>query len=100
MSVSFLARPDWSRPEVAYAVNRKVGSAVQRNLLRRRMRAIVSDRSGELPVGAYLVRSGPTGPSLDFNELKVAMSRAIEKATSRPHPGSPDGILRTDGADG
>jgi ribonuclease P protein component len=82
VSVSFVARPDWDRAEVAYAVNRKVANAVRRNLLRRRMRAIVTDVALPLPAGAYLVRSGPTGPSLDFQELKVAMSQAIEKATS------------------
>jgi ribonuclease P protein component len=82
LSVSFVDRPDWDRPQVAYAVNRKVGNAVQRNLLRRRMRAIVSERAQELPVGAYVVRSTTEGPSLDFNELKVAMSQALEHATS------------------
>jgi len=84
--MSFVDRPDWTRTEVAYAVNRKVGNAVQRNLLRRRMRAIVSERAALLPVGAYLVRVGPDGTSLDFNELKVAMTRAFEKATSRKSP--------------
>ena len=82
VSVSFVDRPDWDRREVAYAVNRKVGGAVTRNLLRRRMRAIVAERAPELPTGAYLVRSGPEGPALEFRELKVAMSRAMEKATS------------------
>ena len=88
VSVSFVDRPDWDRREVAYAVNRKVGNAVQRNLLRRRMRAIVADRATDLPAGAYLVRSGPEGPALEFRELKVAMSRAMEKATNRDEPGT------------
>ena len=81
VSVSFVVRPDWDRREVAYAVGRKVGNAVQRNLLRRRMRAIVAERAGGLSTGAYLVRCGPGGPALEFRELKVAMSRAMEKAT-------------------
>jgi ribonuclease P protein component len=83
LSVSFMGRPEWNRPQVAYAVNRNVGNAVQRNLLRRRMRAIVSEQANGLPVGAYVVRSSPGGPALKFNELKVVMSQALEKATSR-----------------
>lgn len=86
VSVSFVDRPDWDRPQVAYAVNRKVGNAVQRNLLRRRMRAIMSEQALQLPVGAYVVRGGREGPTLEFNELKVAMSQALEKATSRTPP--------------
>ena len=88
MSVSFVDRPDWDRREVAYAVGRKVGNAVRRNLLRRRMRAIVADRAPDLPTGAYLVRSGPDGPALKVRELKVAMSRAMEKATTRDAAGT------------
>jgi ribonuclease P protein component len=83
VSVSFVDRPDWDRNQVAYAVNRNVGNAVQRNLLRRRMRAIVSEQLTGLPVGAYLVRSSPGGPTLKFNELKVVMRQALEKATRR-----------------
>ena len=83
VAVSFVGQPGWDRSQVAYAVNRKVGNAVQRNLLRRRMRAIVSDRATDLPIGAYVVRSTPAGTTLDFKELKVAMSQALEKATSR-----------------
>ena len=83
VTVSFLDQPTWDRPHVAYAVNRTVGNAVQRNLLRRRMRAIVFEQSTELPTGAYLVRCSPGGPALEFNELRVVMSQALEKATSR-----------------
>jgi len=83
LTVSFVSRPEWERPQVAFAVNRKVAIAVQRNRLRRRLRAIVAARAGQLPVGAYLVHSGAGAPDLEFEELKVAMSRALEKATSR-----------------
>ena len=91
MSVSFVDRPDWPRSEVAYAVGRKVGNAVERNLLRRRMRAIASDRARGLPVGAYLVRCGPETKALQFNELKVAMSQAFEQATNGDRPTSTTG---------
>ena len=83
VTVSFLKQPTWDRPEVAYAVNRNVGNAVKRNQLRRRMRAIVSEQSAGLPVGAYVVRSSPGGPTLEFNELKVVMTQALEKATKQ-----------------
>jgi len=59
---------------------------VQRNLLRRRMRAIVSAQAEKLQVGAYIVRSSPDGRMLEFNELRVAMSQALEKATSQAPP--------------
>lgn len=88
VSVSFVARPEWTRSEVAYALNRKVGGAVVRNRLRRRMRAILGEQAVGLPVGAYLVKSGPGGAALDFDELRMAMSRAVEQATSRPVIGS------------
>jgi ribonuclease P protein component len=58
-----------------------VGNAVVRNRLRRRLRAIVSEQAPNLPVGAYMVVSGPAGPSLRYDELKVAMSQAVERAT-------------------
>jgi hypothetical protein len=34
-----------------------------------------------LPTGAYVISAGPEGPGLTFEELKVAMSRATERAT-------------------
>ena len=89
MSVNFVDRPDWDGREGAYAVNRKVANAVGRNRLRRRMRAIMAERVADVPAGAFLVRSGPEGPALDFHELKVAMSRAIDKATNTGPSGAP-----------
>jgi ribonuclease P protein component len=81
ITVGFLQQSTWSRTEVAYGINRRVGNAVVRNRLRRRMRAVMAERAPSLPVGAYVVSTGPAGPMLDFDELKVAMSQALEKAT-------------------
>ena len=87
--MSFLEQKTWSKTEVAYAINRRTGNAVARNRLRRRMRAIMAEEAPTLPVGAYVVSTGPTGPMLDFDELKVAMSQALEKATRRRAGSSP-----------
>ena len=70
LSVSFVARPEWDRSQVAYAVSRKVGNAVERNRLRRRLRAIVAERSPELPVGAYQVRSSRRWPGPRFRRTE------------------------------
>lgn len=86
LTVSFLGQPTWSRAHFAYAIGRQVGPAVTRNRLRRRLRAIVADDVGSLPAGAYLVRSGAEGARLGFDELKVAMSRALERATQDQGP--------------
>ena len=83
VSVVYVPQRTWSRCEVAYAINRQVGNAVTRNRLRRRLRSILSERVSSLPTGAYLVRTGPDASQLEFYELKVAMSRALEQAARR-----------------
>ena len=47
---------------VAFAVPRRVGTAVQRNAVRRRLRAVLRDLDGQrrLPDGWYLVMVRPT----------------------------------------
>ena len=96
-TVRFLYRSTWSRTEVAYAINRRVGNAVVRNRLRRRMRAIMAEQASSLPVGAYVVSTGPGGPKMGFDELKVAMSQALERATGRPAGDSPAPTLHQAG---
>ena len=88
-TVRFLRQSAWSRTEVAYAINRRVGNAVVRNRLRRRMRAIMAEQASSLPVGAYVVSTGPGGSKMGFDELKVALSQALERATARTPARSP-----------
>jgi ribonuclease P protein component len=79
--VKFVRQNSWSKPQVAYALGKKLGGAVVRNRLRRRLRAIVSGLAGALPPGAYLVSAGPGATELSFDELRRAMSQAVRSAT-------------------
>jgi ribonuclease P protein component len=94
LSVAYVEENAWSRPQIAFAISRQVGGAVVRNRLRRRLRAIVSGQATSLPPGAYVVRSGPGGPLLEFDELKVAMSQALEQATRSGTGACPDALER------
>jgi ribonuclease P protein component len=62
---------------VAYAVGRAVGGAVERNRLRRRLRAIVRD--AELAPGAYLVAVAPPAARLTFAELAGHVTAACRR---------------------
>jgi len=83
LTVVFVPQSTWSRCEVAYAINRKLGNAVTRNRLRRRLRSILAGLAPSLPVGAYLIRTGPGASHLAFDELKVAMSQALDQVARR-----------------
>jgi ribonuclease P protein component len=81
LRVKFVQQISWSRAEVAYALGKKLGGAVVRNRLRRRLRAIVAADGIELSPGAYLVSAGPGATKLSFDELRVAMGHALRGAT-------------------
>lgn len=67
---------------VAYSVGKRVGSAVERNRVRRRLREIMAQavRTGIPTVapGAYLVIAGPAATALSYKELGEDVSRALE----------------------
>jgi ribonuclease P protein component len=82
LRVKFVQQNTWSRAEIAYALGKKLGGAVVRNRLRRRLRAIVSTGEVGLSPGAYLVSAGPGATELSFDELTAAMSQAVRVATA------------------
>jgi len=65
---------------VAFAVGRRVGPAVVRNRVRRRLRAAA--RELDLPPGAYLVAAAPETVELSYPELQRHLTVAVRKATS------------------
>lgn len=83
--------PGTGEVRVAYAIGRKVGPAVVRNRLRRRLRAAVRDlhRSGDgLPPGAYLVSARPEAARLGYAELQSDLGLAIAAATGGASSGA------------
>lgn len=71
-------------PRFAYGVGRKVGSAVVRNRVRRRLRAAALDiaRARPLPAGAYLVTVRPEAARLPYRELRRQLDQACAAATA------------------
>jgi ribonuclease P protein component len=65
-------------PRVAFAIGRRVGHAVERNRLRRRLRAIVQTLAPTLGYGAYLIGAAPEAAHLPFEELRAIVSQACE----------------------
>jgi ribonuclease P protein component len=82
MTVIHLPEPGGVR--FAYAIGRKVGPAVVRNRLRRRLRAAARDldvATGGLPTGTYLVVLRPDAVSSSYRELHRDLGSAIVAAT-------------------
>lgn len=67
-------------PRVAFAIPRKVGTAVIRNRVRRRLRALVRER--DLVPGLYLVRVAPAAAGLDAAALRAHLERTTVDASA------------------
>ena len=65
----------------AYAVPRKVGTAVERNRCRRRLRAVVAETTASVPAGTYLVAIDQGVRDLPFQELRARVIEAMQRAS-------------------
>lgn len=65
-------------PRVAYTIGRRVGSAVVRNRLRRRLRMLIRGAAPLLSPGAYLIGVAPQAASLTFAQLETHVLQAIK----------------------
>jgi len=86
VTVTFVALDDVGVPRVAYAVGKRVGGAVVRNGLRRRLRASVAEATGSLVPGAYLVAAGREAVGLPYEDLKAQVIAAMTAASSDRRP--------------
>ena len=68
-------------PRVAFAIGRKLGPAVARNRLRRRLRAIFATAAGEgrVPPGAYLAIARPEAMSATFSQLNRDVATSLDR---------------------
>ncbi|MFM7951284.1 MAG: ribonuclease P protein component [Acidimicrobiaceae bacterium] len=76
-----------TQPAVAYALGRQVGGAVQRNLLRRRLRELLKARTHKVLPGFYLIGAASGATKLSFGELgnqvDSLLERCVHKATKK-----------------
>jgi ribonuclease P protein component len=77
ISVTWLPGEAGVPPRLACSIGRRAGSAVARNRLRRRIRAVVAESAARLPPGTYLVGAGPAAADLTYGELRDTVLTAI-----------------------
>jgi len=81
ISMTFLPGDPSFPPRVAYAVGKRVGPAVVRNRVRRRLRAAMWAHRAQLrPGGAYLFGAAPAAASAPFAEIDAAMGELLAGA--------------------
>jgi ribonuclease P protein component len=87
VTLAFLADQTETPPRVGFAVGRRVGPAVTRNRVRRRLRAIMQELAGQaeagLASGAYLVGAGPAAATQSYRELKGQVAECLAALESR-----------------
>jgi ribonuclease P protein component len=78
VSVRVHTGDDPGAPHVAYAVSRRVGGAVVRNRVRRRLRAAVRAHAGALDPGAsYLFGAGREALTMPFDALQRCVGELV-----------------------
>jgi len=65
---------------VAYAISRKVGNAVVRNRIRRRLRALFDELDPQPQPGKYLIRCGNETGKLSYEELQHHLLESLDRA--------------------
>jgi len=86
---TFLADPAARPPRVGFAIGRAAGSAVARNRLRRRLRAIISAsaRSADISPGWLLVGSRGNIDELSYDQLVTEWARLATELRGRDGAG-------------
>jgi ribonuclease P protein component len=76
---------------VAYAIPKRVGGAVERNRLRRRLRAVIAelarDPEGPVPKGALVVSASPDAARRDVEDLRMDVERLLSLLAQRAATG-------------
>lgn len=79
-------------PRVGFVVSKAVGNAVTRNLVKRRLRAVLAQRISVLPAGAdFVVRANAAAAQATQAQLGADVDRVVGKLLARLVPANPNG---------
>lgn len=80
-----LPDPDGEFPRVAFTIPRKVGGAVERNRIRRRLRSILTDRlrEGRMPTGATVFIIHPGCATMTYTQLREQVTEVLDALETR-----------------
>ncbi len=76
----FVEHLDQDSIDVAFAISRKVGNAVVRNRIRRRLRAAMDGLSPAPSSGLYLIKCGDGTGQLSYDEIQQHIQVALTRA--------------------
>ena len=76
--------PSTTTTSVAFALNRALGTAVTRNQLRRRLRALLLEMDSTLPGGMLLIGATSRATELTFDQMRAELGHLLAKATANP----------------
>jgi ribonuclease P protein component len=75
-------------PRAGFVVSRAVGGAVDRNLVRRRLRHLCRDELATLPAGSMLVvRALPGATEASYADLRADLHSGLERAATAERSG-------------
>lgn len=72
-------------PRLAFSFGRRLGKAVVRNKLRRRVRSIFTQLAKEdrVPPGVYLVGMSPSGAQMSYSSIATHVETLLSKIQKR-----------------
>ena len=65
---------------VAFSTPKRIGSAVKRNQVRRRLRALMDERAARLPAGWYLLAAETGAVDSDWGQLGTTLDQILQHA--------------------
>ncbi|WP_253874160.1 ribonuclease P protein component [Promicromonospora umidemergens] len=79
-----VSEPGSGTPQVGFVVSKAVGNSVQRNLVKRRLRAAAAEQLSALPSAALaIVRALPASSSATFADLDRDLDSCLRRAVAR-----------------